>query len=73
MISDPVGVTAPYEIKHYNGTLVEVKWLAPVSTAGLLTEFILKAYNMENVSIPAVEALFTNTSKRIGMLVQSCS
>ena len=59
-------MTAPYEAKFYSGFLVEVKWKAPVSTAGLLTKFILRAYNNEDPLIDPVEALVTNTSKRIG-------
>ncbi|XP_052767673.1 usherin-like isoform X2 [Mya arenaria] len=62
----PVGVTPPYEVKHYSGFLVKFKWLAPVSTSGLLTQFVIKAYNMDNVTIDPVEALITNTSKREG-------
>ena len=61
-----MGVTAPYEAKHYSGFQVEVKWKAPESTAGLLTKFILRAYNNEDPLIDPVEALVTNTSKRIG-------
>ncbi|XP_053408878.1 usherin-like [Mercenaria mercenaria] len=62
----PVGVTAPYEVYHYNGYLVKFKWLAPVSTSGLMTKFVLQAYNLDNETIPPVEAIFTNTSKREG-------
>ena len=62
----PVGVTAPYEARHLSGFKVEVKWLAPVSTAGLMSKFVLKAYNNEDPLIDPVEALFTNTSKRKG-------
>ena len=68
LILAPVGVTAPYEARHISGFLVEVKWKAPVSTAGLLTKFVLIAYNNDNLLIDPVEALITNTSKRIGEL-----
>lgn len=59
-------MTPPYEAYHYNGYLVEFKWLAPVSTSGLLTKFVLQAYNLDNTTIDPVEATFTNTSKREG-------
>lgn len=62
----PVGVTPPYEAYHYNGYLVEFKWLAPVSTSGLMTKFVLQGYNLDNTTLPPVEATFTNTSKREG-------
>jgi len=62
-------VTPPYEAYHYNGYLVEFKWLAPVSTSGLLTKFVLQATNLENSSLPLVQAVFYNTSKREGMMV----
>ncbi|KAH3846704.1 hypothetical protein DPMN_089006 [Dreissena polymorpha] len=62
----PVGVTPPYEAKHYTGYHVEFHWLAPVSTSGMMTKFVLKAYNLDNTTLDPVEALFTNTSKREG-------
>ena len=69
MFLAPVGVTAPYEARHLSGFKVEVKWLAPVSTAGLMSKFVLKAYNNEDPLIDPVEALFTNTSKRKGVFL----
>ena len=71
MFLAPVGVTAPYEARHLSGFKVEVKWLAPVSTAGLMSKFVLKAYNNEDPLIDPVEALFTNTSKRKGVFLFS--
>ena len=61
-------MTAPYEARHLSGFKVEVKWKAPISTAGLMNRFVLRAYNNKDPLIDPVEALITNTSKRIGKL-----
>ena len=65
-ISAPIGVTPPYEAYHWSGYLVLFKWLAPVSTAGLLTKFVLLGYNLENPEILPVEATFANITMREG-------
>lgn len=64
----PVGVKAPNWFQVYSGYIVETRWDPPASTAGLLTRYVLRAYNESHPDEPSVETLIVNITRRIGEL-----
>ena len=50
----PVGVGPPTEVRPYSGYVVEVRWVEPRSTSGLLTQTIILAYNMDKPQEPPI-------------------
>lgn len=58
----PIGVRPPYSVTVLSGFEISASWYPPKSSAGLLTHYILRAYNMDRPELPPVETIFTDTS-----------
>ncbi|XP_048258912.1 usherin-like [Haliotis rufescens] len=60
----PVGVVAPYRVRALSGYIIEAFWLKPTSTSGLLTKYVLTAYNQDNQNVTPVFMEFTDAETR---------
>lgn len=58
----PIGVRPPYSVTVLSGFEISASWYPPKSTAGLLSHYILRAYNMDRLELPPIETILTDTS-----------
>lgn len=58
----PIGVRSPYSVKVLSGFEISASWYPPQSSAGLLSHYILMAYNMDKPQLPPAKTIFTDTS-----------
>lgn len=70
--SAPIGVKPPYNVTVISGYIIQGSWQQPESTAGLLSMYALKAYNLDHPEIPPVEARFYNDTIFKGMFDTFC-
>lgn len=62
MLIAPIGVRPPYSVTVLSGFEISASWYPPKSSAGLLTHYILRAYNMDRPELAPVETIFTDMS-----------
>ncbi|XP_021347323.1 usherin-like [Mizuhopecten yessoensis] len=55
----PIGVKPPFEVKVLSGYVITARWQSPLITAGLLTKYILLAYDRKSPKVPPVQEEFT--------------
>ena len=58
----PTGVSAPTDPQSISGYIIEVKWQQPNGNTGVITQYILTAYNLDEPSLDPVTADFTDTT-----------
>ncbi|KAJ1157569.1 hypothetical protein NDU88_010275 [Pleurodeles waltl] len=66
--SVPQSVPTPSRICSINSYSLEVTWDKPTGVAGVIEQYILKAYPEEQPNVPALSAVVTDTSNRTAML-----
>lgn len=52
----PIGVSAPFDVVVVTGYIITAKWTVPQSISGLLSKYVLRAYNLDYLDIPPVQA-----------------
>ncbi|XP_041469805.1 usherin-like [Lytechinus variegatus] len=64
----PTGLTQPIDPVSITGYVIQLQWQRPSGNTGLLTQYILSAYNQDLPDIAPVQAFFTDTtmSENIG-------
>ncbi|XP_060070524.1 usherin-like [Ylistrum balloti] len=55
----PIGVKPPYDVTVLSGYVITARWQRPLITAGLLTKYILLAYDRTNASVPPKSTILT--------------
>ncbi len=69
MTTAPRGVSGPFNVFVVDGYTIQAEWTEPSIRTGLITEYILRAYDREDLDETPVEASFTNTTfTRTGVL-----
>ncbi|KAJ8045141.1 Usherin [Holothuria leucospilota] len=58
----PTGVSPPIDPFSLNGYTISVGWQRPTGNTGVLSEYILLAYNQDDPLLTPVEAVFLDTS-----------
>ncbi|XP_062584554.1 usherin-like isoform X1 [Saccostrea cucullata] len=64
----PIGVRPPYNVRVLSGFEISASWYSPQSSAGLLSQYILRAHNIDKPQEPPVEAVFTDTGVYSGKI-----
>lgn len=66
--SAPIGLSPPIDPVSITGYVIQLQWQRPSGNTGLLTQYILSAYNLDLPDIAPVQAVFTDTtfSENIG-------
>ena len=52
----PIGVSSPFDVVVVTGYIITAKWTVPQSISGLLSKYVLRAYNLDYFDIPPVQA-----------------
>lgn len=68
----PIGVRSPYNVKVLSGFEISASWYPPQSSAGLLSQYILQAYNRDKPQEAPVETVFTDTAVYSGITQSIC-
>ncbi|KAK3093068.1 hypothetical protein FSP39_010666 [Pinctada imbricata] len=64
----PQGVKPPYNVTVLSGYVIEARWESPISSSGLLSKYILRAYSLDEPSLAPVESEFTNLNRFQGKI-----
>ncbi|XP_077990481.1 usherin-like [Glandiceps talaboti] len=59
----PGGLPAPSDPQSLSGYIIEVKWQQPSSNTGMISQYILTAYNLDNTAVDPVTSVFTDTTQ----------
>jgi len=59
-------VFGPERPQVVSGYVVKAEWKLPLGRTGQLTQFMLRAYNLDDPSLPPVDAVINDTTKTYG-------
>ena len=64
-IAAPTGVLPPSSVVVLSATVIEAEWLHPTGNTGLLTEYILRGYNLDHPDFPIAETIYNDTANTL--------
>jgi len=65
-VAAPTAVFGPERPQVVSGYVVKAEWRLPLGRTGQLTQFMLRAYNLDDPSLPPVDAVINDTTKTYG-------
>ena len=64
----PTGLLPPYDVEVISGYQIKAKWHKPTGHTGVITQFLLRAYNLDIPGESPVQVVYNNTELTAGKM-----